>query len=417
MMQEWFLQSKLGIFIHWGIYAVKGVAESWSFYQGQISHEDYMAQLDGFTASNYDPVEWARLIKATGATYAVLTTKHHDGVALWPTKQSDLNVVEKTPAGRDLLTPYVNALRAEGIKVGFYFSLLDWNHPDYATKLHPGDWEKNPFCYREADASDERWQHYLEFMYAQLEEICLEHQPDLIWFDGEWERSMEQWGSKELGEKLKQWVPNAVLNSRLLGYGDYATPEQGFPLIAPQGEWEFCVTMNDSWGFQHKDLNYKSPRFLVRMLLESIAMGGRLLLDIGPREDGSIPPEQVERLEALAGWTSRNHEVMSGKTGLPLGHYYGPTILSQDEKTLYLACFDLPTEGIPIKGLLSKVKSARILGSELKPTWGGIGGASWIPGTAVLWVDFPAEAADELVTIIALEFEEPIQLYRGAGRD
>ena len=228
---------------------------------------------------------------------------------------------------------------------------------------------------------------------------------------------MEQWGSEVLGEKLKEWAPNAVLNSRLLGYGDYATPEQGFPLIAPEGEWEFCVTMNDSWGFQHKDHNYKTSRQIVRMLVESIGMGGRLLLDIGPKEDGTIPEEQVERLNDLAGWIDRNKEVMLGTTGIPLGHYYGPTILSKDKKTLYLACFDQPTEGIPIKGLLSKVTNARILGSSIKATWNGLGGAEWIPGTAVLWVDFPTEAADPLVTMIALEFKDPIELYRGAGRE
>ncbi len=417
MIQDWFLASKLGIFIHWGIYAVKGIDESWSFFNGKISYEGYMDQLDGFTASNYDPEAWAKLFKSTGATYAVLTTKHHDGVALWDTKQSDLNVVEKTPAGRDLLTPFVDALRKEGIKVGFYFSLLDWSHPDYATKLHPGDWEKNRFCYREEEASDERWEKYLEFMNAQLEELCTRFQPDLIWFDGEWERSMEQWRSKELVEKLRQWVPNAVLNSRLLGYGDYATPEQGFPMVAPEGAWEFCVTMNNSWGYQQDDHAYKSPKQIVRILVESIMMGGRVLLDIGPKEDGSIPDEQTERLEALAGWVDRNCEIMAGKSGLPLGHYYGPSILSQDEKSLYIVCFDAPSEGIPIKGLLSQVKDVSILGSSIKPTSGGLGGAAWIPGTAVLWIDFPKEAMDPLATVVRIDFEEPLRLYRGKGRD
>jgi len=135
MIQPWFEDAKLGIFLHWGIYAVKPTGESWPFFLGEISHEDYMKQAEGFTAANYDPSEWARLFKAACADYAVLTTKHHDGMALWPTKLSSLNVVEGTPAGRDLIRPYVNALREADIRVGLYFSHLDWSHPDYPS-LH-----------------------------------------------------------------------------------------------------------------------------------------------------------------------------------------------------------------------------------------------------------------------------------------
>jgi alpha-L-fucosidase len=130
-MQPWFADAKLGIFVHWGIYAVNGIPESWSFYNGEISYENYMKQLDGFTASAYDAGEWARLFKAAGARYAVLTSKHHDGVALWETAENDLNVVKRTPAGRDLLAPYAQAMRDAGLKVGLYFSHLDWSHPDY----------------------------------------------------------------------------------------------------------------------------------------------------------------------------------------------------------------------------------------------------------------------------------------------
>ncbi|HEX2908257.1 MAG TPA: alpha-L-fucosidase, partial [Phototrophicaceae bacterium] len=132
MMQSWFLEAKLGIFIHWGIYAVSGVPESWSFFSGQISYEDYFKQGSGFTAEQFDPAAWAALFKRVGARYVVLTTKHHDGVALWDTAQSDLSVVKQTPAGRDLIAEYVTALRAEELRVGFYFSHLDWSHPDYA---------------------------------------------------------------------------------------------------------------------------------------------------------------------------------------------------------------------------------------------------------------------------------------------
>ncbi|MCD4675238.1 MAG: alpha-L-fucosidase [Desulfobacula sp.] len=128
---EWFGDAKLGLFIHWGIYAVNGIDESWSFFNGYISHDDYMKQLDGFTADKYKPEEWTNLIKESGAKYAVITSKHHDGVALWDSKFSDLNVVRKTPAGSDLLQPLIKSLRKEKIKAGIYYSLLDWSHPDY----------------------------------------------------------------------------------------------------------------------------------------------------------------------------------------------------------------------------------------------------------------------------------------------
>jgi alpha-L-fucosidase len=163
MMQSWFPQAKLGIFIHWGIYAVKGIPESWSFYNRQISYEDYMAQCDGFTAKNYDPQAWADLFKRSGAQYAVLTTKHHDGVALWDTQQNDLSVVKKTPAARDLIGPYADALREQGLKVGFYFSHLDWSHPDYSAvppeNRHP-DTEKPDGKWTLAPDSPQ-WQNFL----------------------------------------------------------------------------------------------------------------------------------------------------------------------------------------------------------------------------------------------------------------
>ena len=132
-MRPWFPDAKFGIFIHWGIYAVDGVQESWSFFEGDVPHETYMAQLDGFTAANYDPRAWAALFARAGARYAVLTSRHHDGVALWDTAHGDLNVVRHTPAGRDLIAPYAEALREQGLKVGLYYSHSDWNHPDYAS--------------------------------------------------------------------------------------------------------------------------------------------------------------------------------------------------------------------------------------------------------------------------------------------
>jgi alpha-L-fucosidase len=430
MMQSWFPDAKLGIFIHYGIYAVKGIPESWSFFNGQISHEDYMAQVDGFTAANYDPEAWANLFERVGAKYAVLTTKHHDGVALWDTDANDLSVVKKTPAGRDLITPYAEALRRHGLKVGFYFSHLDWTHPDYATVRPLRDenagtttehlnLDMNPFSAPPAGQEDpERWERFLQFHRQQLEELCTRFgKIDLLWFDGDWERTAEQFRMKELRDQLHAWQPEVILNSRMLGYGDYATPEQGIPTYAPEGPWEFCVTINDSWGYQVQDHNHKSVRQLVRMFAEVIAMGGNMLLDVGPKEDGTILPEQVERLEGLGDWIRKHSEAVYGTVaGLPPGLFYGASTVSKDRTTVYLIFFDRPFDQIALKGLKNEVVRCSVVGSGQELTHQKLGGASWegIPG--VLWIDVPPEAVDPNATVVKLELDGPVDLYTGKGR-
>ena len=227
---QWFADAKLGIFIHYGIYAVNGIDESWSFYNGKISHENYLKQLNGFTASKYDPEIWADLFALSGARYAVLTSKHHDGVALYPSKAGDLNVVKKTPAKRDLIQPYADALRKRNIKVGLYFSLIDWSYPDYPNFTR----EKKRY-----ENDSVRWNKFLTYMNTQLDEISQKYNPDLWWFDGDWEFSAEQWNAPGIRKKLLGHNPNTIINSRLQGYGDYATPENGVPVCKPDAPyWE-----------------------------------------------------------------------------------------------------------------------------------------------------------------------------------
>lgn len=422
MMQPWFLDAKLGIFIHYGIYAVNGISESWSFFNGQISHEDYMKQLDGFTASAYDPEEWADLFARAGAQYAVLTTKHHDGVALWDTKANDLSVVNKTPAGRDLVTPFVEALRKHGLRVGLYYSHLDWSHPDYPTlrKVEDGTKDLNPFAGPPAGHEDpERWANFLKFHRAQLEELCTQFgKVDLHWFDGDWEREPEQFQMKELRDQLHAWQPEVILNSRMLGYGDYATPEQGQPVVAPDGVWEFCVTINDSWGYQTQDHNHKPTREIVRMFAEVIGMGGNVLLDVGPFADGSLQPEQVQRLEELGTWTHKHAEAIYGSVaGLPLGLHYGPSTLSKDGQTLYLILLDRPVEKVYVKGIRNNVKAVSVVGNgtALKFTKPKMVEWTGVPGTLV--IDVPEHELDTYATVLKVELEGKIETMLGKGRD
>ncbi|TPQ22439.1 alpha-L-fucosidase [Streptomyces sporangiiformans] len=419
-MQPWFPDAKLGVFIHYGIYAVAGAAESWSFYTGEMTHEQYMKQLDGFTASRYDPDAWAELFARVGAKYAVLTSRHHDGVALWDTDHRNLDVLRNTPASRDLVAGFVDALRARGLKVGLYYSHSDWNHPDYASERHPGPHIVPPNGYSHAEPGKEdpqAWARYLAYRDGQVRELVERFHPDVLWFDGEWERTEEQWRMRDLADLIHKGSPDTILNGRMLSYGDYATPEQGAPLQAPEGPWELCLTINDSWSFRPQDRDFKSVRQLVRYFTETIGMGGNLLLGAGPREDGTIPEEQIERLEGLGAWIARHSDAVYGTVaGLPPGHHYGPSTLSADRRTLYLVCFDAPRESVSVRGLRNSVRRATVLGTGTELGHHVTGGLDAVPG--VTWIDAPEAAdLDDEATVLAIELDGELDLYRGAGRN
>ena len=406
---EWFAEAKLGIFIHWGIYAVNGVSESWSFFNNYLPYEEYMKQLDGFTAAKYNPKEWVDLIKESGARYTVITTKHHDGVALWDTKAGDLSTVKSTPAKRDLLTPFVEEVRKHDLKLGFYYSLLDWSHPDYPNKT------RTEVRYKDDPA---RWAKFQKFNFAQLSELNKTWKPDLYWFDGDWEQSAETWNSKGIIDLLRSDNPNVIVNSRIQGYGDYATPEQGVPVVRPKDKyWELCMTMNDSWGYQHADTNYKTPQILLRTFVDCLSMGGNLLLDIGPREDGTIPDEQVAILKEFGRWIKKHKEaVYETRAGIPAEHFQGYSTLNKGGDVLYLYLPYRPNGPIEVKGLMNKVNRVWVVGNGTmlpfkihnKNYW------SEVPGN--LYIDVPERVQDANITVLAILLDGPIKLYRGVGQ-
>ncbi|TKG88138.1 alpha-L-fucosidase [Puteibacter caeruleilacunae] len=406
---QWFKDAKLGIFIHWGIYSVNGIDESWSFHNGYISHDDYMKQLNGFTAKNYDPDYWAKLIKESGAQYSVITAKHHDGVALWNTQCNDLSVVKQSPAKRDLIKPFVKALKKNKVHVGLYYSLLDWSHPDYPN-----------FTRKEKRYKDDpdRWNRFVDFNFCQLEELSKQFKPELYWFDGDWEQSAEAWKAKELSEKLREWNKGIILNSRIRGYGDYATPEQGLPVTKPSSNWwELCMTMNDSWGYQHNDHNYKTPNQIIRMLVDCISLGGNLLLDIGPKADGTIPEEQVNILKELGRWTNKHSEAIYGsRAGIPREHFYGPTALNKKGDILYLFLPHKPNGPIMIKGLKNKINRAWVVGNGTKLHWNVVGKLYWSSVPGIVYMDVPESVLDDQVTVIAVLLDGKVDLYREKGQ-
>lgn len=404
---QWFKDAKLGIFIHWGIYAVNGISESWAFYNGYISHSDYIKQASSFSAKNYDPSNWSELIKESGAKYSVITTKHHDGFALWNTKYGSFNAVKNSPAKRDLITPFVKALKEKELKVGLYYSLPDWSYRDYTHHT------RKVKRYEIAD-NPKRWGDFYKYNHGQLKELRDKFNPDLWWFDGDWEHNEKEWGINQIKSMLLQKNSEVIFNSRLLGKGDYETPEIGIPVYRPKSDyWELCMTMNDSWGYQHNDHNYKTSNQIIDIFVDCISKGGNLLLDIGPKADGTIPIEQKTILKELGKWTKKHAEAIYGtRKGIPYQHFYGPSALSKDGSILYLYVRDNPKDGkIALKGIKNKINRVYVVGNGTildhkifsKPYW------SSYPG--LIYIDIPESVLDNYYTVLAIVLDGKLKLY------
>ncbi len=429
----WFADAKLGIFIHWGMYAADGTSESWAFHNRTVPYAQYMSQMNRFTAENYNPAAWAQLIKESGAKYCVITTKHHDGLALYDTKfktpqapkqknwnpKFPLSTTYQTPIKKDFIPPLFQALEKEDIKKGAYYSLLDWSSHDY-----PGFY-KDSSRYQIKDDSL-RWARFIAFMHGQIAEINTQLKPDLFWFDGDWEHSEAEWQAAKIDSIIHQTNPNAILNGRLKSFGDYDTPEQNMPIVHPErNTWELCLTTNDNWGYRPQDHNFKSHFELLSIFTECLGMGGNLLLDIGPKADGTIPAEQIAILKEFGRWTQKHSTAIYGTiAGLPYGHYHGNTTLSKDSTVLNIFIpspqgtdLKLSTATLPIylKGIKNQAVSIQLLGSDTPIHYSEVGKISWstVPGT--LFLEIPISEMDPMISVVQIQFKEPIQLYRGKG--
>ncbi|MCQ2167755.1 MAG: alpha-L-fucosidase [Bacteroidales bacterium] len=410
---EWFSQAKFGVFIHWGIYSRGDWSESWAFHNKYVGIDDYFAQEKDFTASNYNPEEWVSLIKESGARYTVITTKHHDGVALWDTKAGDVSTVKSCAAKRDVLTPFVNEVRKQGgIKLGLYYSLIDWPREDY-----PNIYREGPAKY-DINKEPERWRHFCDFNFAQMKELNDAYHPDLYWFDGDWEFSSEQWRAPQLLEMVRKTNPGVIVNSRIQGNGDYATPELGVPVTRPADKWwETCMTINDSWGFRKRDRDFKSDMTLLRMFVNCMSLGGNLLLDIGPRADGTIPEEEVAALKTIGRWIAKHEEaVYPTRAGIPDGHVQGYTTLNKEGNILYVYLPYTPNESIEVKGLKTHIKKVRVVGTDRTLDWTLYNDIDWSEVPGVYYINVPEDVLDEHITVLALELEGPLSLYRGSGQ-
>lgn len=403
---EWFRNAKLGIFIHWGIYSVNGISESWSFFNNYINHENYMKQLNGFSASDYKPEEWVRLIQESGAKYAVITSKHHDGISLWNSEaENAITIPHQSAAKKDVLTPFVSALKNSGLKTGIYFSLPDWSHPYYDVNTRT----KKRYEIRN---DPKKWDQFVSYYQTQLDELSRQYKPDLLWFDGDWEHSSEEWKAPQTLSLLKKYNSDIIINSRLNNHGDYDTPEQGIPVVTPKSPyWELCYTMNDSWGYQPFDNHYKTPNMIVRTLADVISMGGNLLLDIGPKADGTIPEEQTRILKNLGRWTSKNKDAIYGtRQGISFEHYKGKSAFSEDGKSIFLYLEEVK-DFVKIYGLASKPLSVKIAGDENSKV------NFRFSNDTTMMIDLSEVKFDQDVTTIQLTFSEQPTLLKSFKKE
>ncbi|HUA35496.1 MAG TPA: alpha-L-fucosidase [Candidatus Binataceae bacterium] len=413
-MSTWFDTARFGMFIHWGHCSQSGWELSWPLVGGvgvlpdgqSVGVEEYHAGAKTFNPVNFDAHSWARLARQTGMQYAVLTSKHHDGFAMFHTRESDFSI-EHTPFRRDIVREYVEAFRAEGLKVGLYFSLLDWHHPDYPA-FRESDKPYRFGSFRRSTPA--QWDNFIRFMFAQIRELLTNYgKIDLIWFDGGWERKPEEWKSAELVAMIKELQPEILINDRLPGYGDFKTPEQAVPPTPPNGPWETCLTINNSWGYNPSDTNLKSTRMLVHTLCEVAGKGGNLLLNVSPTGTGELPREQVTRLHEIGEWISRNEEGILGTTpGLEPWQFYGPS--TRRGNRIYLHLLMRPYDSVSVRGVKVKhVIAARSLGSTMGLKFSRrIGAADMIfnpdpIGEIIIYT--PATALDSLATVIALDMD------------
>ncbi|MHC5068176.1 MAG: alpha-L-fucosidase [Planctomycetota bacterium] len=396
----WWREAKFGMFIHWGIYAVPagvygektGYGE-WILRNSEMSVAEYKAYADGFTAEHYNPDEWTQLAHDAGMRYIVITSKHHDGFALYPSAVSDWDVVDATPHGKDLLGPLVDAARARDLNIGFYYSQAqDWTHPGGGkARMKEGDgWD--PAHKGDFDA-------YLnDIALPQVREILTTYEPDILWWD------TPTWMNPQRCQPfvdLLALVPDIVTNNRLGIGGDTSTPEQFVPVTGVPGDWETCMTLNHYWGYNAADKNWKSAEDLIHKLANICAKGGNFLLNVGPTADGRIPQGSIDRLREVGAWMDVYGEAIYGTTAGPFPYLSWGTATRKGDR-LYLHVFDWPSDGILRVPVDNDATGAHLVNDPASKLT-----ISREPGRLVLSV--PQEAPHPINSVIALDIvDEPV---------
>ncbi|WNR45546.1 alpha-L-fucosidase [Paenibacillus roseipurpureus] len=424
---KWFRDARFGMFIHWGLYAIPARGE-WVRSMERMSIEDYQTYFDEFDPLRYQPRVWAQLAKEAGMKYAVLTAKHHDGFCLFDSQYTEYKATN-TPAKRDLVREFVEAFREEGLKVGLYYSLLDWHHPDYPAygdRQHP---MRDHPDYREVQHEFPR---YVDYMHAQVEELLSGYgRIDIMWFDFSYPGfSGEAWRATELVNKVRALQPHILIDNRLGGdmhaehpvayAGDFAGPEQGVPRhpvtdeLARRLPWESCITLNNSWGYHAQDWRYKTAQDVIRTLVNCVSKNGNLLVNVSPTAKGEIPQKAQSILREVGEWLLRNGESIYGcgeavdQPKPEWGRY------TQREHILYAHLMEQVIGHVSLEGLRGKIKKARVLadGSEvvITPFWNVAVDSFDGPDDIFMNFGYPAQETyplpDPRDTVIALELKQ-----------
>lgn len=408
---DWWSEARFGMFIHWGLYSIpagewKGETNhaEWIRTTARIPLEVYDTLVNHFNPVNFNADEWVRMAKDAGMKYIVITSKHHDGFCLFDSEFTDFDVMS-TPFKRDILGELADACREHGIVLCFYHSIMDWHHPDYLPRR---GWETN----RTAEGAN--IETYITYMKNQLRELTSKYGSlGVLWFDGEWEDTWTHERGVDLYDYVGSLQPGIIINNRvdkgragMQGMttseefrGDFGTPEQEVPATGFPGVfWESCITLNNNWGYNKADNNWKSTESVIRMLADVASKGGNLLLNIGPKADGTFPDQSIDVLDSVGKWMSVNSESIYGTSASPFSFLeWGRCTMKNDGKNtlLYLHVFDWPEDGIlKVPGLGNRVRKAYLLSNRNKLSLSGNKGD--------IDIKVPAVAPDSTDTVIVL---------------
>lgn len=384
---KWWTDSRFGMFIHWGLYASPARHE-WVKNRERMTNEQYQKYFDIFNPDLYDPKEWARQAKEAGMKYVVLTAKHHEGFCLFDSKYTDYKATN-TPFGRDIIKEYVEAFRAEGLKVGFYYSLIDWHHPDYTIdSRHPQRQEDDADYERLNKGRDMK--KYQEYMKNQVTELLTNYgEISIIWFDfsfpGKNGKGRNEWDSENLLKLARSLQPGIIVDDRLdlkdvEGGWDFTTPEQVKVTKWPEVNgkkvpWETCQTFSGSWGYYRDEYTWKSPAQLLELLIESVSKGGNLLLNVGPTARGVFDQRAQDRLKAMGEWMKFNSRSIYNCTEAPENFKVPANTLltyNPDTKKLYIHLLAYPMGRVNLDDMADKVEYVQFLhdASEIRFTTG-----------------------------------------------
>lgn len=403
---KWWREAKFGMFIHWGLYAIpadstdlkgnRGVGE-WYFFNKQMQVKEYEKFAAQFNPVKFNAAQWVKTAKDAGMKYIVITSKHHDGFCLFDTKHTNYCITKATPFKRDPLKELAEECRKQGIRLGFYYSILDWHHPDYLPRR---PWEENV---RPATGAD--LNRYIDYMKGHLTELLTNYGPiGVIWFDGGWEHNEKELRSAEVNAIIRQLQPGIMINDRNRLPKDYSTPEQTIPTQAlPNGRlWETCMTINDTWGYARNDQNWKSAEDLIRKLCDIASKGGNFLLNVGPTALGEFPEEIKARLARIGAWIAANGEAIYGTTQSPFLKLPFEGRCTVKDNRIYLHIFRWPEDGLRLCGLRTPVLGARVLGSgeQLKVT------VPITPEAPTLYISRPKKL-DPIATVVAVRLAGP----------